>query len=101
MKKTSVASGINEATLVVYMIVLYVATVAGSLGCRALGERVSADDLAALLSGGQVDVITCLTFAVLTLAMQTCLACVLEEKPAAAAPRRAAGWLPWLVAALS
>ncbi|KAF0907112.1 hypothetical protein E2562_015652 [Oryza meyeriana var. granulata] len=84
----------------VFVIILYGWTLAGSMGCRIMGARVTAADLAALRSGGLDDVVTCLTFAVLTLAMQTCLACVLEERPASA-PRRPASWYPWMIAVMS
>uniref|UniRef100_A0A0E0I331 Uncharacterized protein n=1 Tax=Oryza nivara TaxID=4536 RepID=A0A0E0I331_ORYNI len=93
------ASGINEGRLLAFLIVLYASTIAASIGRRILGARLAAwrsDGLGA----------TCMSFAALTLAMQAMLACVLEEKPAAAAAavaRRPAsgGLLPWLVAAVS
>ncbi|XP_025882512.2 uncharacterized protein [Oryza sativa Japonica Group] len=99
MANTTMASGINEGRLLAFLIVLYASTIAASIGRRILGARLAAwrsDGLGA----------TCMSFAALTLAMQAMLACVLEEKPAAAAAavaRRPAsgGRLPWLVAAVS
>uniref|UniRef100_A0A0E0LMW6 Uncharacterized protein n=1 Tax=Oryza punctata TaxID=4537 RepID=A0A0E0LMW6_ORYPU len=104
MANTTMVSGINEGRLLVFLIVLYASTIAGSIGCRILGARLPDDDLAAWRSDGLNDdaAITCMSFAALTLAMQAMLACVLEEKPAAAAARRpASARLPWLVAAMS
>uniref|UniRef100_A0A0D9X115 Uncharacterized protein n=1 Tax=Leersia perrieri TaxID=77586 RepID=A0A0D9X115_9ORYZ len=69
-----------------------------SIWRRIEGAGISADGLAGQRSSGANDIITCVSFTLLSLA--TALACVLEARPAAE-PRRPASNLPWAVAGFS